>query len=708
MSESIATKLDLTTRRKRVLFICRIAGFTVLAVLFLMHPGWVYKSNSTGIHFAKKRILVYFILSVLMIFLPCYKLKISRKIHYLLNIPLIAVSVFGIFVMGEYVMKFDFRTTAVSRIIINLVLIFGIFLFFYVITNKVKKSLFITYIIIVGFAILNYFVYEFRGEPINAADIYVVGTAMNVAGDYSFDINRYMFDGLFVGFCFGSFLLWLPADTAFKRGLKRLYIAVPALIFIICTGYVFAVSDWPKEMNIKVKVFNPYKCYHLNGLTLNFIRGFYYMQLDKPKGYTAEAARKNMDSSGYVSDAADADSGTKKPNVIVIMNESLTDFTTYDSVKLSDDPLKFIHSLKGSKNAITGNLHMDVFGGRTANSEYEYQTGNSIAFMPANAVPYALYVRKPEPSVTWNMRDIGYCGDIAFHPYLSNGYSRPRAYPNLGFTDFVSLETIESQIDPNTDHVRNKVSDQADFEWVEKLYQQQKETSEAPYYMFNVTIQNHGGYLADNANFIQDIDVSGEFASDDSFKRFINLVDYSDEAFQKLTEYYQKVDEPTIIVMFGDHRPNLHNGFFKKLYGVNPSQLKGKDIYQHYETPLVIWANYDINPDGKYDTEFANMSVNYLSAAVTQLAGLPQTAYQKFLNSMRKQIPVFTQHGYLDAAGNSYSLDDSDSPYYKLINQYHLYEYNYQFDTKNRNDEFFMLKSDSNAMYKYEDESKSK
>lgn len=678
-------------------FIIRLVLFAALAVLFVLHPSWYVKVDAGGIHLAKKRLILYFMAGMFFLLLPLFKLKKWEGKKRFLWVPVILGGILFCLAMGENTMKFQFWKMDPFLILHNIILLFGFFMLFFAICCRVKISLVLTYILVAGFAMLNYFIYKFRGEPINAADIYVAGTALNVAADYSFTLTRQMFTGLFGGVCLISTMMWLPAEDMALKGKKRLAAALPALALALSITYIYALSDVPSKMQIKVKVFNPYKSYQKNGEALNFIRSFYYMQLDKPVGYSAKNAEKMMADSGYESDDISDHDTSKDPNIIILMNESLTDFTTYDVVETSDDPFAFIHSLSDSKQAITGKVHVDVFGGRTANTEYEYLTGNSVAFMPSYAVPYALYVRKPQPSLTWNMIDIGYSGNDAFHPYKANGYSRPRAYPNLGFREFISLETIKEECTED-DYVRNKISDAGDYRWVIKKYEEERKTTDAPFYMFNVTIQNHGGFVEDYDNFIQDIDISGLYASDDAFKRFINLCDYSDEAFEELTKYFSNVDEPTILVLFGDHKPNLHNGFFNKLYGKNPSKLSPAKMFQHYETPLVIWANYEIDPDGEYDREYENISINYLSAAITEIAGLPQTAYQKFLNDMRKQIPVFTAHRYRDTEGNIYKLDDMDSPYFDLVNEYHTYEYNYQFDAKHRNEDFFCLRTTDSAL----------
>ena len=341
-------------------------------------------------------------------------------------------------------------------------------------------------------------------------------------------------------------------------------------------------------------------------------------------------------------------------------------------------------------------MDVDVFGGRTATSEYEVISGNSAAFFPPNAVPYALYVRDRLPSMTWNMIDAGYSGNLAFHPYKANGYSRTRAYPLLGFTEFVSRETIKKQI-TKEDYLRTFISDKANFKQLIRLYETTRETSDAPFYAFNVTMQNHGGYDADNDNFIQDITIEG--VANASLKRYVNLVDYSDEAFEELTTYFEKVEEPTIIVMFGDHLPSLGTDLYEELFGKTKGSMDSVELFDYYRTPLVIWANYDINKDGKFSERFRNISANYLSAAIMDIAGIPMTGYQKFLSDMQKEIPSFTLHGYIDRSGTYYDVEDTTSPYFTdWVEKYHYFEYNDQFDQTHRINSFFQLQSDSNAM----------
>ncbi len=687
-------------KRQWILLILRIIVFAGLLVLFFAHPTWYSKTSGGVVRYMRRRIVKYVGLSIIMIILPCFRLKLPKWVRIPMNLAIMIVIPLRALVQAERIHKFVFFQIEPKFILFNCILTVAILLFYHAITNRTRWSAMLTYVTIVGFSIVNYYVFTFRGEPVHAADLYTVGTALNVASDYSFSISWRIFMAVFDMAMIGAVMNWLPKEEIYLRKKWRFIYDVLAIGICVFVFRFFALSDWPLHQGLQVKVFNPMGIsYKRNGEILNFVRGFYYMVVDKPEGYSASKTEELMQQSGYVSDSAALEEDRQYPNIIFIMNESLTDFTTYENVELSDDPLAFCHELKesGDTNVIVGNLHTDVFGGRTANTEYEVLTGNSIAFLPYNAVPYAIYIRQNTPSIVWNMRDLGYSGDDAFHPYLANGYSRPRAYPHLGFEEFISIETIEDDM-TDADYIRNRISDAGNYRKVIEFFEEAKRESDAPFFMFNVTMQNHGGYSKDFDNFEQDINVSGVFKKDKGFKRFINLVDYSDEAFEKLTEYFWQTDDPTLIVMFGDHRPGFKSAFFKTLYGKATGKLDDYEKFQHYETPLIIWANYEIDPDGSQKKAFEDISVNYLGAAVMELADVPMTAYQKFLADMSREVPVFTAHGYLDKNGTYYDTEDEQSPYYDLVHEYHMFEYNYQFDTKHRNDDFFCLKTEYRSM----------
>ena len=687
------------SRQDRIWLFVRLLLACLLLLCFFCTPELFSKTSDGVTHYLKKRMLAVPAVCLLLILVPARRLQLPAWCGAALNILVAFGMPFLALMRAEKIHGFHLLHLLPKRILFNMILAMAVFLLFHILTNRVKASAFLTYLLIVFFSAMNYYVNIFRGEPINAADVYVAGTALNVAEAYTFTLTWELLKSLLEGFALLALLNWLPAEEMVLHRWKRLIWNAAAACAVIFTIQLFTTSVWPLKQGIKVKTFDPMQTYQRNGQLLNFVRSFYYMKVREPENYSRQTVRTLMEETGFTSDPVCADGSSKLPNIIVIMNESLTDFSEYPLMEMSEDPLAFFHSLENSPapNVITGDLHVDVFGGKTADTEYEFLTGNSVAFMPGNAIPYALYVRRPQPSVIWNMRDMHYSGCAAFHPYLANGYSRPRAYPNLGFEEFISLETIENTL-TDADYLRGWVSDRADFQKIIDFYETARAGSDAPFCLFNVTMQNHGGYASDYENMEMDITLGGALKDNRSAQRFINLMRYSDQAFRELTEYFEKQTDPTVLVMFGDHQPNLHRPFYPTIYGKAVRRLTSRERFGRYETPLVIWANYEINPDGMYDDVFDEISINYLSAALMQAAGVPMTAYQKFLVKMQQEIPVFTGHGYLDSKNHYYEVWDTESPHYSLVEIYHAFAYNNQFDAKGREDSFFSLSAEDHLM----------
>ena len=168
---------------------------------------------------------------------------------------------------------------------------------------------------------------------------------------------------------------------------------------------------------------------------------------------------------------------------------------------------------------------------------------------------------------------------------------------------------------------------------------------------------------------------------------YLSLVRATDTAFSELIDYFSEVEEPTIILMFGDHAPNLPDGVYEALMGKSLEALSLEETQQRYTTPFVLWANYDIEGSG---TTGEITSANYLATLLLRTAGLETTPYMDFLWDLSKQVEAINLNGYRDEEGNEYSYED-DSPYADLIEEYRTLQYNYLFDADGRIDQIFTL-----------------
>ena len=577
---------------------------------------------------------------------------------------------------GPGLIFYSIRPSCLLRFGVTAFLFYIVMGFLFALTGSMRFSGCFLCIFSIIFSLTNYFTTTFRGIPILASDLTIMGTAMNVVGNYKYSLDRPRTITL-LGLIAWCILLFRVKRLRLPKGKKRIsaILGSAAICFASFWIMIYTPVMTVTPMHVTVNTFRPIKSYRKNGCVLTFMRSIQLMIIHKPDGYSANAAEEIA--APYRSETSSGNA--KTPNVIAIMDEAFADLQAVGDFRTSEDVMPFYHSL--TKNTVKGFSYVSVFGGQTANTEFEFLTGLSKAFVPASATPYQLYIKSLLPGLTTHLGNQDYQGMLAFHPFRANGYNRDHVYPNLGFSDFISLKDLDVSA---SDKIRNFVSDAADFQVIIDQYEQAKKKSNAPFYLFNVTMQNHSGYDQDFDNLDMPISIE-EKCDDPELKRYLNLIHHSDTALKSLIEYFSKQKDPTVIVFFGDHEPGLSNEVYSKILGKNVEKLSAEENMNLYKTPFLIWANYDIE-----EQENVNISMNYLSTLMLESTGMKLSPFNQFLLDIHKQIPVLTTNGYFGEDGSYYSLKDESSPYYESLRKYQILQYNDLFDKKKRIENFFV------------------
>lgn len=364
---------------------------------------------------------------------------------------------------------------------------------------------------------------------------------------------------------------------------------------------------------------------------------------------------------------------------IVIMNESFADYENIGyGLTLSEDCMPFIHGL--TENTIKGTVYASIWGANTPNTEYEFLTGNTMGFLPPTSVGFNLFVRGEMPSVASELKTSGY-KTVAIHPYLGTNYRRNIVYPQIGFDTFYTRDDFY-----RPQYIRRYISDWELSERIIREYNVAKKEG-TPLFCYNVTIQNHGDYLASNTSGVpDDIKVINEDVDKTRTSIYVNLIKKSDEMFEKLVNYFSEEDERVAILMYGDHQANLGDDTYLHLLGKSEDDMTSEELMEKYKIPFILWTNYDIPEE-----TIGKTSMNYLYSIVADRLSLPMTGYQQYLLDLSEEIPVLASGGYWTADGDFYELDDKESPYFDKINDYHILEYNYIFGKDNRYLELFEL-----------------
>ena len=564
-----------------------------------------------------------------------------------------------------------FTAHSTEQDLLNLIWYYLIFWLFRMILGRKVLAGGVSAVVCFLFGLANHYVLSFRGRIIFPCDLLTLDTAAVVAKSYDYTPDKQIWIALAV--LGGYLLLLLLAHIVYhpkgrqRLGRKLLWGSIAGMVI-----YLFAFFFTPLLPTIGI--YTQQWRTQQNGFLLNFTTAIRYSFVSEPDGYDADKVAQTARS--YRSQSV-TDAGELPENLIFIMNESFSDLTAaFPNLELSEDPLAFYHSL--TENTVKGTMISPVTGGGTANVEFEYLTGDSLAFLPSSTVAYQLYLYDGCPSLVSQAKDLGY-HTIAFHPYLSSGWNRTSVYPWLGFDEVHFQEDVQ---DPQ--YIRNYVSDLSDYE---QLFRWTEE-NDGPTMIFNVTMQNHSGYSQGWNNLSGDVNVTGGAKSSSITTQYFSLMKESDQAIQALVEHYSQVDEKTMIVFFGDHQPPLGNTFFETLYGKKLDERDPEEVQQAYETPFFIWVNYDIP-----ERDDLRISSNYLGVLAAEVAGLPLTGYQQLLSRLMDALPVASTAGYVTAEGQiTQEVEELPGYVQSLYREYELAAYNHLFDEKHHPEDFFSLR----------------
>ena len=149
------------------------------------------------------------------------------------------------------------------------------------------------------------------------------------------------------------------------------------------------------------------------------------------------------------------------------------------------------------------------------------------------------------------------------------------------------------------------------------------------------------------------------------------------------------MEEPTLILFFGDHQPPLSNNLYKDIYGKNLDDRTIEELMEQYTTPFFIWANYDIE-----EAQDLEIGSSFLGVLASRMAGYPQTGYMKFLSQLNDTFTAITPMGYVLSDGTMYeNREDLGEQEQALLDQYEYLQYYNLFGDDQENGFFFVTSS---------------
>lgn len=542
---------------------------------------------------------------------------------------------------------------------LNIAFYYWLFLFVFFIAGRTSISMAICVSAIAAIGVGNYFVVMFRSNPIVPWDIYSFETAMSVADNYVFSVDWALAEHI------AMFILMLIVGVRTNIRLSK-KILRPILTVAMCIPAYFYISylwqdNLERNTGLNDTLFNAKYMHSKDGFFVSFILDIHFLQIEEPKNYSDEYALSLLNEQ----EVEKVEAPEELPDIIAIMDETFSDPAVLGEFETNKDYMPFVHSiLRGEvANTISGYADVSVLGGNTANSEFEFLTGNSMAFFPNGSVPYLQYIRDGISTIVPQLEEYGYT-TYGTHPYRAKGWNREFIYDLMGF----DYRYFQGSF-PFEDKLRNYVSDEADF----KSILEWRNNTEGPFFMFNVTMQNHSNYGGDFDNF--DPQIVAKFKNTSSNKylnKYLSLMYETDQDVASLLSELSQSDRKTIVVFWGDHQPNDYvvRPIYKE-YGLDFDNQTYEQQQQRQKTPFFIWANYDIQEQTNVE-----ISLNYLNILLFETAGLQLDEYQTFRKNLwQGQIPMMNAVGYRNDNGDLVEYDDAPEEIQNLLNEYQNIQY---------------------------------
>ena len=493
-------------------------------------------------------------------------------------------------------------------------------------------------------AAVDFYTLQLRGEPFLPWDLAQVSEAAGVASAAGIHIQTSMVVSIVL------ILLLLVASFFLYRGRKKLnwkprVLGVAASAAAVC-GLLFGVFLQPavtQAIGILPDAWMQDRYYRYYGVTTSFLTNLTNLEISKPDDYSEDAVNEILNdtaaagnyqtaplypaSYGAVTPAGETE---QSPTIIYVMDESYWDVSELEQYGFAFDTDVSANLHRLQETSAFGRAYSPSFGGGTCDVEFEALTGYSVSYLPNGSKPYQQHVTRPMFSLPNYLKTQGY-QTAAVHCFWAKYWSRDTAYPNLGLDTFLSLEKM-THVNKVRRHywTSGLVTDDSMADQIIQQYENMKASSDAPVFLHAVTMQNHTNYNKDNYPDDQRVKVlnapSGISRSTlGALEDFATGIRDADAMLGRLTDYFSQVDEPVILVFWGDHYNPIDSNydvFTKSGYASDSSA----DPRLH-QTTLLMWSNYSQQP-----VDLGTIAAYDISPVMMNIYGLKQPLYFQYLN----------------------------------------------------------------------------
>ena len=399
------------------------------------------------------------------------------------------------------------------------------------------------------------------------------------------------------------------------------------------------------------------------GLTLSLWRDCFLQAMKGPEGYSENYMHEVLARIDQLTADYETEEPAVKPNVIVVLSESFYDLTRLPDLTFERDPLEHFHALESE--SISGTFHSHYLGYGTGYIEMamlegftgmDFNPGTNICFLSDES--YSLL----DSSVDAFVRQ-GYETEM-LHGYNDSLYNRTVTYPRMGFSNLLFSQDIQELGFDCQRGVYGGYSMKDSYFFLAML-ERMRTINEAgkPAFLYGITMENHQPFDPEKFNYECQLGVESQTLSDENMaivRVMLEGITRADQALGRLVEQLRQTEEPTILVFFGDHRPNLFmtdgDTVYTKL-GLCPDNdtvnWTEEQINDLYSTDYLIWSNDPSLLKGQEGTR-TDSSVTGLMPQLLELTGAGWTRWWALQDRIRRFSLTDTDLYFVDGEGKAY------------------------------------------------------
>jgi len=538
--------------------------------------------------------------------------------------------------------------------IMNFIPIFLLVVLFSIISKRIHIAYLLTSIIILIFGVANQTKILYRDDIVKFEDLTIIKEAMTMSARYDIVIKWYTI--MFIVLSIILFFIVRRFVHKYEFKIKKQVLLLMSILFVSIFSYnlLYKNEDIYNKVGAQslINVWITTRQYQIRGLVYPFIYTLEDFVDKEPVGYDENKVKEIIESYQYENISED-----KKVNIIAIMLEAYNDFSKFGVIDFDEDIYEKFHEIQDK--SISGNLVTTIFGGGTIVTERNFLTGYTD--FPN--------LRKNTNSYVWYFKEQGYKTE-AMHPIYGAFYNRASINPYLGFDNYYYYENKFNSVSSDF------LEDYDFFDYIIEGYKNAK-TDNVPYFNFSVTYQNHGPYYGESYGgkeyFFENngYDLEGY----NTINEYFSGIKKTNIALEKLINYFENEEEPTIIILFGDHNPFLgDNALAYNTLGIDMSLDNLEGFKNYYQTPYIIYGNNSAKKTLNNDFVGTGEDISpiFLMNKVFELCSFNGNEYMQYTSELKEKVDVISNFYYKE---NGIYVKKEESKYQDIIDEYNYVNY---------------------------------